>query len=477
MKKNIKYIFVDLDGTLIRTDVFFESIIKFIKQNPFRIFQIFFWILHGRSFAKERVAQLVELDIKYFPYETELIDYLKKQKKQNKTIILATAASKTYANKIAEHLGIFDKVIASDEKINLKGKNKLSVIQKIVGGEEFIYAGDSSADRPIWKEACSNIFVNAPKKDIKIARYQGKVEKIITSRSTAQAFFKEMRIHQYAKNILIFVPLIASHQYIEIASLLAATLAFLCFSLCASGVYFLNDMLDLEADRHHKTKCLRPLASGQLPLSIGIFGVVSFPIIALTIALLYLPLSFIFVLIAYYLITNIYSFVLKRISTIDVMTLALLYTLRIVAGARAIDVELSSWLLAFSIFVFVSLAYLKRYIEISLLSENSIKVHGRGYLPEDAESIFTLGVSNMTASVLVLALYINSAEITSLYINPTLLWGLCWLMLYWGNRIWIGARRGKIADDPIVFAIKDTVSRLVALSFLTIVIAAKFIQI
>jgi len=476
MEKGIKYIFVDLDGTLVRTDVFLESVLKLIKQNPFAIFKLILWSLQGRSIVKEKVAKLVDIKPESLPYETELIDYLKEQKQQNKTIILATASNEKYANKIANYLGLFDQVIASNKQHNLKGKNKLSAILNIVGDKSFIYAGDHSADRPIWKEASANIFVNAPQRDIETAKTQGKVEKIIASRSTAYEFLKEMRVHQYAKNILIIVPLLTSHQYLDITSLYAAILAFLSFSLCASGVYFLNDMLDLDADRHHETKCNRPLASGRLSLPIGAAGAVGLPIIAFTLAWFLLPLTFFGVLLFYYILTSAYTFVLKRISTMDVMTLAILYTLRIVAGSAAIGVELSSWLIAFSVFIFVSLAYLKRYIEIASLSEGTEKAHGRGYSSDDAETMFILGVSNLTASVLVMALYINSSEVAALYRSPSILWGLCWLILYWGNRIWVGARRGKIADDPVVFAIKDRVSRWLGLAFVGVVIAAKYIN-
>ena len=204
---------------------------------------------------------------------------------------------------------------------------------------------------------------------------------------------------------------------------------------------------------------------------------ITLPLIAFSLSFIFLPVAFSLTLAVYYFITNAYSFFIKQISTADVMTLAILYTMRIVAGSAAIGVTLSSWLMAFSVFVFVSLAYLKRYIEISVLAEDGQKVHGRGYSFDDSETLFSLGISNITASVLVLALYINSNDVSQLYKCPEILWALCFLMLYWGNRIWVGARRGKIADDPIVFALKDKVSRFVALFFIIIVLLAKFIQI
>ncbi len=474
MKNN--YIVVDLDGTLIKTDLFVESILKLIKKNPLNLFRIIWWILHSRSVAKDRVARLVDINVKYLPYEIKLLDYLKEKKAQGKTLILATASHKTFAEGISNHLGIFDQVLASDQNTNLKGLYKLKAIREIVGDESFIYAGDSSADRPIWEAAVGNIFVNAPRSDVKRAKKSGKVEENFTTKKSAiSVFLKQMRLHQWAKNVLIFVPLFTSHSYLEPKLLLFSLLAFLCFSLCASGVYFLNDLLDLEADRRHKTKRFRPLASGNLSLFLGLAGAITLPLIAFALAVSLLPVAFLVVLTIYYLLSNAYSLFLKSVSTADIMVLAVLYTLRIIAGATAVNIELSSWLLAFSIFVFVSLANLKRFIEISSLPENEPKALGRGYSKNDGETLFSLGTANITASTLVLALYINSEEVMSQYQKPEILWLLCFLMLYWSNRIWIGARRGKIADDPVAFALKDSVSRMIGLMFIIIVIAAKYL--
>jgi 4-hydroxybenzoate polyprenyltransferase len=250
-------------------------------------------------------------------------------------------------------------------------------------------------------------------------------------------------------------------------------LAFLAFGLCASGHYFFNDLLDLDSDRAHATKRNRPLASGDLPLPHGIAGAIVLPLAAFALSFACLPWRFTLTLAAYFALTNLYSFYLKRVSTADVVALALLYTVRVVAGAAAIGVALSSWLLAFSMFTFVSLAYLKRYIELFSLGESAAK--GRGYSGADSESMFSLGIANATAATVVLAFYISSAEVKVLYREPELLWGLCLLMLYWSNRIWVGARRGKIHDDPVVFAIKDKVSRYICLLMLVVVLAARIL--
>jgi len=449
-----------------------------IKRNPFNIFQIILWTLKGRSFAKERVTKSVHLFVEQLPYETQLLDYLREQKEQNKHIFLATTSHHEYAEQVAEHLDIFDDVIATQPENKSIGDSKLAAILAATGGAEFAYAGHSSADRPIWEAASANILVNAPSKDVRAAEANKKAALVIKSRPPAwRAFVKEMRPHQYAKNALIFVPILTSHGYKEASVLLAALLAFICFSLCASGVYFLNDLLDLQSDRLHSSKKNRPLASGNLSLPIGIAGACGLPVVAFAAALLFLPTFFVGVLAFYFLMTNAYSFFLKRVSTADVMTLAILYTLRVVAGAAVTGIALSSWLIAFSVFMFVSLAYLKRYIEIAALPGNATVAHGREYSAADSETMFSLGIANITASVMIFALYINSEEVIRLYQSPEILWLLCLLLLYWGNRIWVGARRGKIHDDPIVFAIKDKVSQMVGVVFLIVILTAKYIEI
>lgn len=472
---NYKILVVDLDGTLIRSDLFFESILVFLKQGLFNFVRLLLWLLKGRSVAKTMVARNVRPDVANLPYEPELIDFIKLKREQGCRIILATASHWFYANKVADHLGLFDEVIATGAKNNLKGSRKLEKIRESIKDEPFAYAGDSTADRPIWAAAAANIHVNSNKSDIALSASSGKLEKSIQSRpATVKTFIKAMRVHQYAKNALIVVPLVTSHNYGDPSSIIAVFWAVVCFSLCASGVYFLNDLLDLAADRQHATKRNRPLPSGALSLQLGAVGAVCLPLLAFAIAILLLPLAYVAVLACYYLTTNAYSFYLKRISTADVVALAVLYTLRIIAGATVLNVVPSSWLLAFSVFVFISLAYLKRYIEVSAMDPGQGNANGRGYAYADSETLFILGASNSTISVLVLSLYISSSAVSVYYPNPQILWLLCLLMLYWTNRLWIKARRGEIHDDPVVFAIKDFISRMVLIGFVVIIMVARF---
>ena len=473
-----RLIYIDLDGSLIRTDLFVEALFRLIKRNPLFLLQCIRWLFKGRSALKAFVARKVKIDAAHLPYETDLIEYLVEQKKNGRRLILATASHSTYAHRVANHLGIFDAVIASSAKRNLKGRNKLSRIIDTANGEDFTYVGDSPADRPIWEKAATAILVNPRNSDLKSVSANDKCEQVFTRKiSVFRSFLREMRPHQWAKNMLIFVPILTSHSYMNETTLLSAILAFVTFSLCASGVYFLNDLLDMDADRRHETKRHRPLASGNLPISYGIVGAFVLPLAAFGIAGYTLSPIFMGVLAGYFILTILYSFVLKSISTADVMTLGILYTLRVVAGAAATGITLSSWLAAFSIFLFVSLAYLKRYIEVAATVPEEGKIGGRGYTAFDTETMFSLGVANASVSVLVFALYLNSSEVTEIYSHPQLLWLLCILLLYWTNRIWVGARRGKITEDPVVFAIKDKVSRIVGIAFICVVFAAKHINI
>ena len=478
MDKSIKYIFVDLDGTLINTDLLFETFLKFIKRNPLNIFLCFLWLAQGKATLKERLAREISLTVENLPYHEQLLEYLIKKKDHGHKLVLATASNSVNAKKISDYLNIFSDIISSDAYTNMKGENKLSAIKDYSEGEPFAYAGDNKADQVIWNEADFCIFVNVPEKLIAKSNNNKKASKMFSTPGLPkwQAFLKEMRMHQWVKNILVLIPLFTSHTYTNTEMLFDTAIAFLCLCLCASGGYFLNDLLDLDADRQHDYKKYRPLASGELSIFKGIIGAALLPLASIGLAFVYLPIYFTIILLMYYMISIFYSFYLKRFATIDVMTLAILYTLRVGAGAIAIDVELSSWLLAFSMFIFVSLSYLKRFVELSNRLTGLKSVPGRGYTSSDAESMFSLGVSNLTAAVVVLALYINNPDIIIQQKTPEILWGMCFLLLYWGNRLWIQARRGDIKIDPVLFIIKDNISRLVGVAFLIIVLVAKFIN-
>ncbi|CBL45223.1 prenyltransferase, UbiA family [gamma proteobacterium HdN1] len=458
MSQNTLPLAVDLDGTLLKSDMLLESFLAMVRNNPFTLLLAPFWLLKGKAWLKLQIALRSEIDVSHLPYNEPLLAYLHTQKAQGRKIYLATATHQKYAQQVADYLELFDGVFASSPDVNLSGIHKRDALVAAFGERQFVYAGNEAVDVPIWKASAAAIVVG-DRATRSLADESAPIEQHFDSHAKKlKPVLKAFRVHQWVKNALIFVPLFAAHQFDNPVLFLQGILAFLAFSACASSVYLINDMLDLAEDRQHPTKCKRPFAAGTLPI---LTGMVSIPLLLLAAIFLclFLPAQFALVLAAYYALTFAYSFWLKRVVLIDVVTLALLYTIRIIAGAAAIAVPLSFWLLAFSTFLFLSLAILKRYTELLVMREkNATKALGRGYAVNDFELLASLGGSAGYLSVLVLALYINSPEIRALYPSPELMWPTCLIMLYWVSRVWIVAHRGNMNDDPIVFAIKDKTS-------------------
>ncbi|MBB4862982.1 4-hydroxybenzoate polyprenyltransferase [Pseudomonas nitritireducens] len=468
---------IDLDGTLIHSDLLLESGLSFLKHQPLQFLSPLRWLAGGKSILKSRLAQAAPVDVAVLPYNQAVLRLIEREKAQGRPIVLATASHRHYAEQIAAHLGVFDQVLASDESINLSADRKRDALVREYGEGGYDYAGNSRDDLPVWAKARYAYLVNSNGKITRQAHLNGNVEDELKpdSRNLLRLWMKALRLHQWAKNALIFIPLLASHRLLEMDLLLSGVLAFFLFGLCASSVYILNDLLDLEDDRHHSSKCRRPFASGALSISSGLLA---FPLLlggAFLGAALLLPWKFSLALAAYYLLTLAYSFWLKRLMTVDVIVLAMLYTSRIVAGTFAFGVRLTFWMLAFSMFIFLSLALVKRYAELrearSRGSEG--KTRGRGYFPDDLEMISSLGASSGYLSVMVLALYIQDGSTASMYHYPQIIWLACPLLLYWITRMWMLTHRGLMHDDPVVFAIKDRTSLVVgALFALTFWVAA-----
>ncbi|MGF6722909.1 4-hydroxybenzoate polyprenyltransferase [Paraburkholderia sp. GAS41] len=451
---------VDLDGTLTRTDLLFEAFFVLLKQNPFAIFLCVGWLLRGRAYLKEQIARRVTIDVGVLPYNTELLAYLRDEHSSGRHLYLCTATNQRLATQIAAHFGLFTGVLASTEDRNLLGRNKAQALVDQFGDGGFDYCGDAIADVPVWRQSRRAIVVG----DKHIAAAARKVNAAIIffeeKRRLLPLVLKEMRVHQWVKNVLVFVPLLTAHRF-NLASIGAVCLAFLSFSLCASSVYLLNDMLDLDADRRHARKRNRPFASGKLPLSFGAVLTVLLLAAAVGIAVL-LPWRFGAVLAAYFAATLAYSFALKRMALIDVFALACLYTVRVIAGGEANGIALSYWLILFCVPIFLSLAMVKRYVELdAILRDGKMEAAGRGYITQDLSILRSFGTSSAYLAVLVLALYLNSPELKQLYRHPPALWAVFALTLYWVSRIWMFAFRGKMHDDPIVFAFKDRVSAAV----------------
>ena len=454
---------VDLDGTLTLTDTLHESVLILVRNKPYFLFLFPFWLFKGIAYLKQKVAENSELDVTTLPYNQPLIDWLKEEKQHGGKIVLCTAANKKIAKAVVSNFDLFDSVIASDAKTNLKSARKRDALQERYGNKGYDYAGNNSDDLEVWAGASNAIVVNASESVINKASTLTSVRQVFRSEPAGFAtWIKALRIHQWLKNLLIFVPLLAAHQIGNTQSFGLLVIAFLSFSLCASSVYITNDLLDLESDRSHPRKRFRPFASAKLSV---FHGVIAAPLLIAASFLLgiLVGLDFLIVLLVYLFLTVTYSFGLKRLVLVDCLTLATLYTMRIIAGAAAVSVSLSFWLLAFSIFIFLSLALVKRYAELLVQSsEGKNSAHGRGYLVTDAPLLQSLGVSSGYISTLVIALYLRSENVMSLYAQPLAIWLLIPILLFWVSWVWLKSSRGEMHDDPIVFAAKDKTSLSVA---------------
>jgi 4-hydroxybenzoate polyprenyltransferase/phosphoserine phosphatase len=473
-KADLKPLIVDLDGSLIKTDLLYETFIKAFYAKPWVILFIPFWILAGKTRLKKELAGLADLDVQCLPWNEQLIAYLREQYVLGREIVLCTGSWHTLAEKVASQFDFFSGVYGTDEATNLTGSAKASFLRDKYGDKQFAYVGNESKDLKVWAHAESAVVISDSKSLEQRAGSVCNLEKSLPTerKLSVKTILKQMRVHQWVKNALIFVPLVTSHQTTNIELLLMAALAFIAYSLCASATYILNDLADLESDRKHDKKRFRPLASGDISILQG--GVLS-AILLLASLLVSLQLStwFLWSLCAYIVVTLSYSFKLKRMQTLDITVLAGLYTLRIISGAIAISLLPSFWLLAFSMFVFLCLAIIKRLSEIIKNKEkynDETKISGRGYYITDFQVLMSLATASGMLSILVFAMYINSPEVAALYVEPYALWLVCPLFAYWIIRVLIMASRGEIDEDPIVFAIKDKRSWITGAVILLIIV-------
>jgi 4-hydroxybenzoate polyprenyltransferase/phosphoserine phosphatase len=457
---------VDLDGTLIHTDMLHESALKVLRERPLATLWIPFWLSRGRAVVKQRLAARSEFNPATLPYNEALLDWLRIQKATGRQLVLCTASDRSIADAIADHLDLFDDVMASDGETNLSGIRKADALAQRFGDTGFVYAGNSHKDLPVWARASGAVVVNAAPGLSEKAQQVCQVEQEFPApQTTFMTWLRVIRAHQWLKNLLLFVPIIAAHQLSDPSTWMSLIVAFFAFSFCASSVYITNDLFDLESDRLHPRKRSRPFASGIIPAWQGVLLMPVLLAVSLALALT-VGTEFLAWLALYFILTCAYSFGLKRLVLVDCLTLAMLYTLRIIAGTAAAYMDLSFWLLAESVFLFLSLAFVKRYAELSVQSQNGEdKAHGRGYYISDAPLIQVLGITSGYIAVLVLALYLNSAEVLLLYSSPALVWAAVPFMLFWISWMWMQANRGQMHDDPLLFALKDKASLLAGLGF------------
>ncbi len=466
---------VDLDGTLTPTDTLVESIIQLGKQYPLDLLKLPFWLLKGRAGFKASLAVRSALPVANLPYRANLVDYLRNEKQNGRQLILATAANSSIANAVETHLNLFDTVLASSENHNLKGTAKLNAIQHAVGSQ-FVYAGDSQADLPIWQAAQAAILVNTSSYINSTVRKSTPIELEFPAENTGiRPWLRALRVHQWLKNLLLFVPLLTAFSFQDIDKLLAIILAFFAFSLTASATYMGNDLWDLDSDRSHPRKKYRPFASAQIPILKGVTLASGLLILGLVLAA-NVSLNFFWMLLLYLLVTTTYTGILKAYVLIDVLVLSLLYTLRIIAGSVAVEVPTSPWLLAFSVFIFFSLALVKRCSELVTLQQRGREAtHGRDYRTTDLIVLCPLGVGSALSAVVVFGLFINADETQGRYASPQGLWLVAIGLIYWLARLWIKTLAGEMHDDPLVFAVRDFGSRITILAMIVATLAAHFL--
>lgn len=456
---------VDLDALLVTSDLGFEAFWTALAQQPSSL-------VSPRDPARDAPS----LDVTALPYNSEVLDALRQWRAGGGRIYLVAAADRPLAERIADHLEVFDGTFGADGNRPLSGTEKASLLADRFGERGFAFIGRTATDVPVWQKARHAISVDASRSlRSELDALGTEAQHLATAHGfSLRSYLAAMRPHQWLKNCLVFVPILAAHQ-ITAEAIWSSLLAFVAFSLTASGVYILNDLLDLAADRAHPRKCRRPLASGRLRVAHGTWLA---PLLLLGGLAFELPLggNFIIVLVAYFAATTLYSLYLKRRMLIDICTLAGLYTLRIVAGGVATGIPLSVWLLAFSMFIFFSLAAVKRQAElVDSVAAGKEQTSGRGYLAGDLPLIAGMATASGYVSVLVLALYVNSPDVLELYSSPSALWGICAVLLYWISRMVMVTHRGNMHDDPLVYAVRDPVSRFCLLLVLAFAIGGTMI--
>jgi 4-hydroxybenzoate polyprenyltransferase len=463
---------VDLDGTLVTTDTLAESVMALLHRAPWAILPLLGRIARPERF-KAFVASRVKLDPGKLPYRHDLVSALRASREKGRTLVLATAAHRSIADGVAAYLGVFDVVHASDESRNLKSTSKRDALVAAYGSRGFDYVGDSAADTAVFGAAEQGVLVGASHSAVRASRTARNVTVVSRKPSVLRAALKELRPHQWSKNALVVLPPLLAPGAVTLATAGRAAAAFVAFSLCASAGYVINDLIDIEADRVHRTKRARPLASGDLPILVAPFMILGLLAASFGLAGGVLSAGFVAMLGAYFVATISYSLVLKRLLLLDVLVLAGLYTHRILAGGVATGVPVSGWLLGFAMFLFTSLAFAKRYVELRSATTDD-KVKSRGYVRQDIDMVNSMGVASGYIAALVFMLYVESSAVRDIYRLPMLLWLVLPILLYWLGRIWLLAGRGQMQDDPVRFAIKDGQSRGCAVLIALIMGIARF---
>jgi len=464
---------VDLDGSLVKSDTLADSLCVLARTHPWDLFRLPGWLVRGKARLKREVSSRVFLDAAHLPYNETLIVYLREQAASGQPLYLCTGADEKLANGVAKHLGLFAGVFSSDGVTNLTGSEKLRLLESEFGRGGFAYVGNSRKDLPLLGASKGAMLAN-PTAGLQslLQRKKIPVQQVFQDRVPAvQSVWRALRVHQWAKNVLIFLPLILAHA-LKMSGLMQSALAFLSFSLVASSTYMVNDVLDLGSDRVHPRKRHRPFAAGDLSVVAGFCVAVLLFAAGVAISLALAP-KFMFWLLIYFVATLAYSLYFKRVVIVDVIILSGLYTLRILAGAAAASVPVSDWMAGFAVFFFFSLALVKRFSELENLRARAVAPsNGRGYLVHDMEQLRAFGTGSAFASIVVFSLYINNPDVRNLYHHPQRLWLLTPLLIWWLSRVWLRASRGQMHEDPVIFALTDRASLLAGVAIFLIALSA-----
>jgi 4-hydroxybenzoate polyprenyltransferase/phosphoserine phosphatase len=461
---------VDLDDTLVRTDLLYEQFVRLIKTRPLLVLRVPLWCAMGIRNLKARIAAATTVDVAHLPYRQTVLDKIRQARAAGETVLLASASHESVVQNVHDHLQLFDGYLGTGAE-NLKGARKLAAIRERLGGQDFAYFGDSQADLAIWRECAGGVACNPSHRlTRRLAKLDAPVEILRDRASLAKVLVRQLRVHQWVKNLLIFLPVVAAHRFRDADAWAHAALAFVAFCCLASAVYVVNDLLDVESDRAHQSKRRRPFASGDLSLKAGL---VLAPILLVVAGLFgaLLPSEARWLLAAYLGLNFAYSLKLKEHLGVDLLALASFYAVRVLVGGAATDIAVSQWLTAFCIFFFFGLASAKRYTELKWRNAGG-KVRGRGYHAHDEAPILALGSACSVLATLVLVLYLDAPDAMRLYSHPSRLVFIAPLGLYWSARIWLLAHRGTLDDDPVVFSLKDRATWAVLLCTLLAFVSA-----
>ena len=470
---------VDLDGTFLKTDTLFECFFRALKSRPSVLLALPLWLAQGRYRLKQALTQHSRgFDLRGCPRNPEVEDLIAEARAAGKKIELVTAADQNLVGYDQAFCAMFDAIIGSSEQVNLKAEAKADLLRER-HPEGFAYVGNSAADMPVWRAATERFAVNIPQSVRRRAVSEGlDLIELADSRRVVPALLRSLRLHQWLKNLLVFVPLALIVSHADFALVLSFVTGFLLLGLLASGTYLLNDILDVEADRHHPRKSLRPIANGDLPLPLAAIASITLIVSAL-LGSLFLNLAFAFTLVSYLILTLAYSLFLKRLPLVDVLVIASLFTLRIVAGMTLVGAPPSEWLLMFAVFFFLSLALMKRTVELDVINQIGVKsLHGRGYVTEDRLLVVTFGIASGVASLVIFALFVSAmiSDPSASYSTPEFLWGIMPALSYWIMRMWLMTTRGLMHDDPILYAARERASLILAGVVAIFALAAQLIH-